>query len=40
MAQGELSEALEAYQQSLTIVKRLADQDKSNAGWQWDVDRL
>jgi eukaryotic-like serine/threonine-protein kinase len=30
-AQGKLQEALDAYQEGLTIAKRLADQDKSNA---------
>jgi tetratricopeptide (TPR) repeat protein len=34
VAQGKLPEALDAYQQSLTIAKRLAEQDKSNPGWQ------
>jgi tetratricopeptide (TPR) repeat protein len=36
-AQGKLQEALDAYQQSLAIAKRLAEQDKSNAGWQQDL---
>jgi hypothetical protein len=30
-------EALEAYQQSLAIIKRLAEQDKTNSGWQRDL---
>lgn len=34
-AQGQLSEALDAYEQDLTIAKRLAEQDKSN----WDRQR-
>ena len=34
VTQGKLQEALDAYQQSLAIAKRLAEQDKSNAGWQ------
>jgi hypothetical protein len=29
--------ALDAYQEGLTIAKGLADQDKSNAGWQRDL---
>jgi tetratricopeptide (TPR) repeat protein len=36
-AQGKLSETLAAYQQGLTIAKRLADQDPSNADWQRDL---
>lgn len=32
--QGKLPEALDAYQQGLTISKGVAGQDKSNAGWQ------
>jgi hypothetical protein len=36
-AQGKLPEALEAYQQTLTILKRLAEQDRSNVGWQRDL---
>ena len=37
VAQGKLQEALEAYQQSLAIMKRLAEQDKTNSGWQRDL---
>ena len=31
MAEGRIQEALDAYQQSLAIAKRLAELDKSNA---------
>jgi eukaryotic-like serine/threonine-protein kinase len=37
VAQGKLQDALDGYQQSLTIAKRLAEQDKSNARWQRDL---
>ena len=37
VAQGKLQEALEACQQSLAIAKRLAEQDKTNSGWQRDL---
>jgi tetratricopeptide (TPR) repeat protein len=37
VAQGKLQEALDTYQQSLAIFKRLAEQDKSNSGWQRDL---
>ena len=37
VAQGKLQEALEAYQQDLAIVKRLAEQDKTNSDWQRDL---
>ena len=37
VTQGELQEALDAYQQSLAIAKRLAELDKSNADWQRDL---
>ena len=37
VAQGKLQDALEAYQQSLTICRTLAEQDKSNSGWQSDL---
>ena len=37
VAQGKLQEALEAYQQTLAILKRLAEQDKTNSGWQRDL---
>jgi tetratricopeptide (TPR) repeat protein len=37
VAQGKLQEALDAYQQGLAIAKRLAEEDKSNAGWQRDL---
>src|ERR1700738_216010 len=37
VAQGKLQEALEVYQQSLAIFKRLAEQDKTNSGWQRDL---
>jgi tetratricopeptide (TPR) repeat protein len=36
-AQGKFSEALDAFQRALEIIKRLADQDKTNAGWQNDL---
>jgi tetratricopeptide (TPR) repeat protein len=35
--QGKLQEALQAYQQSLTIRRTLAEQDKSNSDWQRDL---
>ena len=34
VVQGNLQEALDAYQQSLKIAKPLAEQDPSNAEWQ------
>jgi serine/threonine-protein kinase len=34
VAQGKLPEALDAYQNGLAIAKRLAEQDKTNTGWQ------
>ena len=37
VAQGKLQDGLDLYQQSLAIAKRLAEQDKSNAGWQRDL---
>ena len=37
VAQGKLQEALEACQQDLAISKRLAEQDKTNFGWQRDL---
>jgi tetratricopeptide (TPR) repeat protein len=37
MFQGKLPEALDAYQQSLSIAKGLAEQDKTNTFWQRDV---
>jgi class 3 adenylate cyclase/tRNA A-37 threonylcarbamoyl transferase component Bud32/tetratricopeptide (TPR) repeat protein len=37
VAQGKLQEALDAYRQSLDIRRILAEQDKSNAGWQRDL---
>jgi hypothetical protein len=37
VAQGKLQEALEAYQQSLKIRQTLAEQDKTNSGWQRDL---
>jgi len=37
VAQGKLQEALEAYQQALAIMKRLAEQEKTNVSWQWDL---
>jgi tetratricopeptide (TPR) repeat protein len=37
VAQGKLEEALGAYQQSLKIRQTLAEQDKSNVGWQRDL---
>jgi hypothetical protein len=36
VAQCKLQEALEAYQQDLTIAQALAEQDKTNSGWQRD----
>jgi tetratricopeptide (TPR) repeat protein len=33
----KLEEALKAYQQTLEIIKKLAEQDPSNAGWQHDL---
>jgi tetratricopeptide (TPR) repeat protein len=36
-AQGNLAEALDAYQASLAIAERLAKADPANAGWQRDV---
>jgi tetratricopeptide (TPR) repeat protein len=36
-AQRKLSEALDAYQQSLKIRQVLAEQDKTNTGWQRDL---
>jgi tetratricopeptide (TPR) repeat protein len=35
--QGKLEEALDAYQQSLAIRRNLAEQYKSDAGWQRDL---
>jgi tetratricopeptide (TPR) repeat protein len=35
--QGKLPEALEIYQHSLITAKALAEQDKSNSRWQWDL---
>ncbi len=37
VAQGKLQDALNAYQQSLSISKRVAEQDKSDSGWQRDL---
>ena len=37
VAQGKLQDALDAYQQGLAIAKHLAEQDKSNSGWQRDL---
>jgi tetratricopeptide (TPR) repeat protein len=37
VSQGKLQEALEAYQQSLKIGQTLAEQDKTNSGWQRDL---
>jgi tetratricopeptide (TPR) repeat protein len=37
LAQGKLQEALEVYEQSLAIAKRLTDQDKSNTRWLRDL---
>ena len=37
VAQGNLAEALKAYQDSLAIADRLAKADPSNAGWQRDL---
>jgi len=34
VAQGKLQDALDAYQQGLKIRQTLAEQDKSNLGWQ------
>ena len=33
-AQGDLSGALQQYRASLKVAEKLAEQDKSNAGWQ------
>jgi tetratricopeptide (TPR) repeat protein len=35
--QGKLAEALDFYRQSLKIEQTLADQDKTNAEWQWEL---
>ena len=37
VAQGKLQDALDAYGKSLTIAKRLADEDKSNLDWQREL---
>jgi hypothetical protein len=37
VAQGKLQEALDTYQQSLKIRQTLAEQDKTNSGWQRDL---
>jgi tetratricopeptide (TPR) repeat protein len=37
LPQGKLQDTLDAYQQSLAIAKSLAEQDKSNSGWQRDL---
>jgi tetratricopeptide (TPR) repeat protein len=37
VAQGKLAEALDAYQESSAIRQILAEQDKSNSGWQRDL---
>jgi len=37
LAQGKLSEALDAYQQGISVAKSLAELDKSNPGWQQDL---
>jgi class 3 adenylate cyclase/tetratricopeptide (TPR) repeat protein len=37
VAQGKLPEALEAYHEYLSIMKRLVEQDKSNPDWQEDL---
>jgi hypothetical protein len=36
-AQGKLQDALDPYQQSLAILRRLVEQDKSNSGWRRDL---
>jgi tetratricopeptide (TPR) repeat protein len=36
-SQGKLPEALDVYQQYLTIAKRLVDQDNSNSNWQREL---
>jgi tetratricopeptide (TPR) repeat protein len=36
-SQGKLAEALDSYQQSLKIRQILAEQDKTNTGWQRDL---
>ena len=36
-AQGKLTEALAAFEESLAISRRLAEQDPNNAGWQSDL---
>src|SRR6201995_3644208 len=37
VAQGKLPEALEAYQEYLSIMKSLVEQDRSNSSWQQDL---
>jgi hypothetical protein len=37
VAQGKLQQAVEDYQQDLAIMKRLAEQDKTNSCWQRDL---
>ena len=37
LAQGDLSGALQAYGESLTVRRRLGEADPSNAGWQRDL---
>jgi hypothetical protein len=37
VARGNLTEALEAYRDSLAISERLAKADPGNAGWQYDL---
>jgi len=37
MAQSKLQNALDAYEQGLRIRQTLAEQDKSNSGWQRDL---
>ena len=36
-SQGKLEEARAAFDENLTISRRLAEQDSSNAGWQRDL---
>jgi hypothetical protein len=37
VTQGKLQNGLDAYKEGLAISKRLAEQDKSNSGWQRDL---
>ena len=37
LAQGDLAGALASYRESLAVMRRLAEADPSNAGWQRDL---